>query len=349
MQKKIITSLILILLCLVLVNWNKTDAYAVKKQQYLVLVQQKNGSWKTYTDLIEVSDRGYLMVKAKRISKVLGFTYQINKNGTFSIKKNAATYNTYTKKNKEYKYINGPEVYTKTATDKAYHSKKSDYNLCTVSSLYTLVNYTCFNSTGIKEYADYNGIFCFSRYKDIPDTVPIVEIKTTKKPTPTPVPEVSYMKIEGVEFPVRTNYLAKSKVLSDWGGTAKLWNELKQELDGKILKSTKLWYDSKSINFSHQGVGFDGVTLTTTDKGYKITINVKLNGSVLANQNASVVKAMVVTISSKPSMVYEAIYDSFTSTESHGINEDTYVVIGDCKLKVSAKNGTVTYYIKENS
>jgi len=94
--------------------------------------------------------------------------------------------------------------------------------------------------------------------------------------------------------------------------------------------------------------GSDGVSLTKGNEGYRLAINVKLKGSVIADQNASIVKAMVATVSSKPSLVYEAIYDSFTSDVTHGINENNYVAIGDCKLMVNVSNGIVTYYILEN-
>lgn len=42
----------------------------------MVLVQQKNGSWIEYKDLIEISRSGNLMIKVKLLSKALGFTYK---------------------------------------------------------------------------------------------------------------------------------------------------------------------------------------------------------------------------------------------------------------------------------
>jgi hypothetical protein len=233
------------------------------------------------------------------------------------------------------------------APNKAYTSKVSDYNLCQINSLNTLVYYKCFNSAAVDEYSSYDGIVCFSKYKDIPEAVPIAEMQSTKEPIPITELESSSLNIEGVEFPVRADFLAKDKPLSDWGGTANLWSELEQEVDGKIIKSTNLSFDSNRIEFTHLAVGSDGVSLTKADKGYKLSISVKLDGSVIADQNASIVKAMVATISSKPSLVYEAIFESFTSNETHGINEDNYVTIGDCKLKVNSKDGIVTYYIRE--
>lgn len=69
----------------------------------------------------------------------------------------------------------------------------------------------------------------------------------------------------------------------------------------------------------------------------------------MAQLNAQIVKAMIATISSKPLAVYDAIYGSFTSNDTYAINEDNYIAIGDCRLKVNMKDGIVTYLIKENN
>lgn len=143
--------------------------------------------------------------------------------------------------------------------------------------------------------------------------------------------------------------MENSKTLSDWGGLALTWGELEREVDSKIIESTNLAVDSDKIEFTHLGLGSDGIILTKASKGYNLAISVKLTGSIVAEQNSQILKAMVTTISSKPLAVYGAIYDSFTSNDTHGINEDSYVVIGDCRLKVNMKDGIVTYYIRENN
>lgn len=327
----------------------KNKAYANNSDKYLVLVEQKNGSWKEYTNIIELSDTGYLMIKAKRIAKALGYIYTKNSNGTFDINKDEAIYNTYIKNDNEYSYSDGIEVFTKLSPENAYTSKLSKYNLCQVSTLNTLAFYKCFDSTGIDEYSSYDGIICFSKYKDIAESVPIIELKPTITPTPESESEETTVSIEGVEFPVRNDFLKKSKALSDWGGSALIWSELERELDSKIIESTNLDVDSKKIEFTHLGLGSDGISLTQANKGYKLAISVKLHGSIVATQNSQVLMAMVATISSKPSVVYDAIFESFTTNETHGINEDDYVAIGDCKIKINMKNGIVTYYIRGNS
>lgn len=347
-HKKAITIILVIFLCFANSGIDQHEAYA-KSGKYLVLVQQKSGTWKQYTDMIEVSDNGYLMIKAKRIAKALGYTYEKNSDGTFEIRLSDTIYNKYTRKTNEFIYSDGAEEITKIASEKAYTSKQSDYNLCQISSLNTVAFYKCFDSVGIDSYSGYDGIICFSKYNDIPDSVPIVEPKPTAVPTPIPALEDSVIDIDGIEFPVRTEFLENDKALSDWGGTALLWSDLEREVDGKIISSTNLSIDSNKIEFTHLGIGSDGITLTKASKGYKLAISVKLAGSVVSDQNALIVKAMVATISSQPSFVYDAIFESFTTNETYGINEDSYVAIGDCKLKVNMKDGVVTYYIRGNN
>ena len=155
----------------------------------------------------------------------------------------------------------------------------------------------------------------------------------------------TFLKIEGVEFPIRSNFLTPRAAESDWGGSFSSWMDLEQILDHKIIGSTDLILTSDKIEFTHAVAGSDGVILTKTETGYKISISVKLSGSVLAEQNAAIVKAMVVTISSEPTKVYNAIFASFTTGETHGITQKKYKKIGDCKIKLKIMDGVVSYLI----
>jgi hypothetical protein len=344
--KRTFAILIVLLLSLTFLYHDWGNSYAGSSNQYLVLVQQKNGTWKSYKNLIEKSSGGSLMVKAKPISKALGLSYKKTGNG-FLIKRSSTRYLTFTKNSKEYTYSSGNTHTVKAAPESAYTSKISSYNLCQVSTLSNLVHYKYFDRPKEEGYESYQGIICYSKYDEIPGTVPGKELIPTKTPTPTPVPEPAAIIIEGVEFPVRDSFLTLKEAKSDWGGAAVYLKQLEKELDQKILPTTDLVITSDQIGFSHQFAGGEGVYLTKASKGYKLAINVKLSGSVLSAQNAEVLKAMAATISSKPTLVYTAIYESFTSENTHGIKEDTYTVIGDCKIKVVIKDGIVTYYILE--
>ncbi len=346
LNNRMIAIMLIMFLSLIFFLHDTGITHAGNSKPYLVLIQQKNGTWKRYENLVETSEGGSLMVKAKLISKALGLTYKKNSSG-FVIKRGTDRYITFTRDSKEYIYTDGASFTTGNAPEKAYISKLSSYNLCQVSTLSKLVNYKYSTSTKTKGYESYRGILLFSKYNTIPATVPVSEPVPTKKPTPTPVPEPPVISIEGVEFPVRDRFLTVKDTLSDWGGSAVNWGKLELELDQKILASTDLIVDSNRIGFSHLVKDGDGVYLSKAGKGYKITLSVKLTGSVLAEQNAEVLKAMISTISSKPTLVYQAIYDSFTSNNTHGIMEDSYTVIGDCKIKVMIKDGEVTYYFLE--
>lgn len=347
-HKKLIAIIFVISLCFTCLYQNATESYASKVDQYLVLVQQKNGTWKEYTDLIEAAESGNLMIKAKPFAKALGFAYIKNNDETFAIKKDAGNYNTYTKNRKEFIHTVDDTEKIMMAPGIAYTSEISKYNLCQVSTLNTLVFYKFFSAAASDEYSDYAGIICYSKYEEIPSELPQPKKKSTGEQSPTPSPEPSSLSIEGVEFPVRDKFLSVDKSLSDWGSTAIIWSELEKAVDSKIIASTDLNIESKIIKFSHLAADCDGIYLEQTKKGYKLSISVKLEGSVIAEQNADIVKAMVATISSKPSSVYQAIYESFTTDDAHGINEDKYVTIGDCKIKVEIKDGIVTYLIRES-
>ncbi len=345
--KKSITILITLILCFSILQINSQETYASASNKFLVVIQQKDGSWKSYDNLVEKSDSGNLMVKAKALSKALGFTYKNKSDGTFVIKRNSERYNTYTKNTNKYSYTNESTISEMKTANIAYTSKISKYNVCQADTLSTLVNYKYFSSEVVKAYQGYIGVLCFSKYQKLPEVVPVTDLPTTKKPTPTPRPEPTAINIEGVDFPVRDSFLSVKDALSDWGGTAPIWSELELEVDSKIIDTTDLYYTSDKIEFTHMGAGSDGVTMVKASEGYKISISVKLSGSVIANQNGSIVKAMVTTISSKPTLVYTAIFDSFTSDNTHGINEKTYVTIGDCLVKVKVEDGSVIYYIKK--
>ncbi len=326
---------------------NQSKIFASTINNYMVLVQQKDGSWKEYKNIIEKSSSGSLMIKAKNISSALSFAYYKTKRGNFGIKRSSTRYISYKINSKDFTYTNGLEKLTGVASNVAYISKISKNNLCSLTTLNTLVYYKYFSSSNTKNYLDYNGVICISKYKEIPSRVPTANIKPTPLPTPTARAEPSTISIEEVNFTVRDNFLAVNKVLSDWGGTLKQWLELEKEVDGKIIESTNLIIGTNTIEFTHLGAGSSGVLLTRASKEYKLSIRVKLSGSVLADQNAAIVKAMIATISSKPTLVYTAIFESFTTQDTHGINEKKYVTIGDCKIRVEIKDGTVIYYIKE--
>lgn len=344
--KSIVIAIVILLLSAYFYPYTKS-ALASNPNRYLVLVQQKNGSWKEYENIIEESGNGNLMIRVKAISKALGLSYMSNKE-SFILKRNATRYNTYRINKKVFTYTSGETTTEKASPDVAYISEESRYTLCQISTLSTLVHYKYFSNLYTINNTNYNGIICYSKYKIIPEAVPKVAPEPTKKPMPTLQNEPKVILVEGIEFPVRKNFLKPNQALSDWGGIAGIWSELEREVDGKIIDATDLIISSDMIEFTHLVAGSDGVYLKKASKGYKISISVKLSGSVLNEQNAAILKAMIATISSKPSLVYSAVYDSFTSDKTHGINEKKYVSIGDCKIKVEINDGVVSFLIKKS-
>ncbi len=336
-------AIVLIVTCL---HQEVIEAYAGSQGRYLVLIQQEDGSWKEYHNLLEQSRDGNIMVKAKQLSKALGFTYKNNGNGTFAIKRSSSRFNIYKINLKEYTYTNGANKKVIAASNSAYVSKSNDCNVCQAFTLSTLISMKYFNTTATKEYEGYSGVICYSSDQEVPVLVPIATSDSEKKPTPTPKPEPKIINVRGVEFPVRSSFLPVKKALSDWDGRSTLWNELELALDGKVLSTTELFVSSDTIQYFCLGTSTDSVHLSKTKSGYKISINVQLDQSAIAETNADILKAMIATISSKPSLVYSTIYESFTTENTHGFNDATYVTVGDCKVKVKIKDGEVIYYIK---
>lgn len=166
--------------------------------------------------------------------------------------------------------------------------------------------------------------------------------KTTGEGTEVTVPSVN---IEGVLFPIREKFIDPVDISYNWGDSGAYLEELSARLSGRYSDSTVLWFDSDNVEFSHQGVGMDGVRLYRDDINYKISLSVPLEGSVMSEQNASVLHAMLCIFSSTPDELYEAIFDSYTGPVTHGLNTEKYTIIGDAKVKVKTTDGKVTYLI----
>lgn len=199
--------------------------------------------------------------------------------------------------------------------------------------------------------------------------------KPTKEPEPTKVPEKEIEKtgysgktinIEGTEVPIldkfATNNLYNSK---NWGGEQDGSRETYNALMD-VETTLKELYESDSdivfafgdeILISDNG-DIDNPLFTlkkNSDKGYyELTLKVRLkliedswgylNKEEYAVANRTAVKALCATISSTPDTLYDAIYEAWELGSSYGINKETWVDVGDAKVKYQ-KGGT--YLIKE--
>lgn len=166
--KKTSVLFLAVILCITGLNYKHVKAVAAEKK-YLVIVEQENGTWKSYSNLIEESENGKLMIKAKAGAKALGLTY-VNNKKDFVIK-TANKQNTYIKNSKVFIYKSGSKSVEKTASNIAYTSKTSKCNLVSISSLSTLVNYKYFGAAKAKKYG-YSGIIAYSSYNKIPASIP---------------------------------------------------------------------------------------------------------------------------------------------------------------------------------
>lgn len=178
-------TLCMLLICIIILNIVfpfKTEASS-KNNNYLVVVQNKDSSWTAYENLVEKSPKGNLMVKAKLMSKALDFTYNNYGSETFTIQCGNYRYNTYTKGEQTFCFRSSSDFFVnRNVVFTPYTSKESNYNMCHVSTLGTLVNYKYYTGSEAKAYKikGYTGVVCYSKYGQVTKVPSLYDIVNTK-------------------------------------------------------------------------------------------------------------------------------------------------------------------------
>lgn len=265
-----------------------------------------------------------------------------------------------------------PDYLTKTTTTrtdklkaKVYKSKSTGFNMIPINSLSYPFKY--FKAT--KEYKDkgYTGILMYSdvysstnEYK-LPKYKSIQTITNSNKLAPREIPERNLdgtypapnpasqgTTICGVFFPKRDIFLYEVEADAAWGVNNVSLLELEDVVYGGVSESTALYLEPNVITYTHVGGSGSAIKLIKVTDGYEITISVSLNASkfkdkddkAVANENSLILKGFCYLISSSPEELYKAIYNSWSVDDTYGgINEKTFVTIGDSKVKYQ-KGGT---------
>ncbi len=152
-------------------------AASAKSNIYLVLVEEKDGTWCSYDDYVEVISADKLMVRAFDLAEAIGVQYKKTSAKNFTIS-NDKKVNTYTLGSSKYKYLNNGKSATKVATYKAFLSDTYHTNMVDYNTLKTLVNVKYFKETEAKDYykkLKYQGVICFSKYNKITALPPLEE------------------------------------------------------------------------------------------------------------------------------------------------------------------------------
>ncbi len=141
---------------------------ATGEKGYLLLVQEKDGSWSEYGGCIEKLPKDILMVNASEVAVKTGINYKKNGSKTIIIS-NGKKKNTYTKDSTTYQYSNGKKTITKTEDYKSYVNAKNKANMIEYSTLKNLIFIKLFNQEEAGEYqaAGYAGVLCLSKYHKV--------------------------------------------------------------------------------------------------------------------------------------------------------------------------------------
>ena len=166
--KTIATLFLAIIIILMQTTIIQNPAEAAASNGYLVLVEDKDGTWTSYKNYVEVSPKNKLMVKASSLSKAIGMKYKKTSSKKFYVA-NGKSQNIYTLGKINYTYSNGTKTLTKKSDTQPYTSKIFKANMISYKSLNTLIYTDCYQGTAAGTYQDagYDGVLCFSKYNAI--------------------------------------------------------------------------------------------------------------------------------------------------------------------------------------
>jgi hypothetical protein len=141
---------------------------ATGEKGYLMLVQEKDGSWSEYGNCIEILPKDILMVNASEAAVNIGINFKKKDSKTFTIS-NGKKRNTYTKDSATYQYDNGKKTVAKKTGYKSYVSADNKANMIEYSTLENLIYVKLFNKEKAGDYqaAGYAGVLCLSKYHKI--------------------------------------------------------------------------------------------------------------------------------------------------------------------------------------
>lgn len=187
--------------------------------------------------------------------------------------------------------------------------------------------------------------------KPTPTPTPKPTPTPTPKPTPKPVGEAKTEEFYGVDIVGTDKFRPTNK--DKWADNNDL-HDLRDALKEKNPHAEGLFVGSASITFSHTDSTQRTLELRRGNDGYEVILRGRLEvqyegeSEREAQLSRDILKIYLMKITPEYETLYEAIYDSFETSDNHGINTDTYTTIGDTKVKVDMKKDKkgVVYIIK---
>ena len=338
-RNRMIALLIILIMFLHNMSYSElAEASTKSNKNYLILVEQAEGHWIAYDNLVHVSSDGKPMVSAEMMARALGYLYQehVNTAKQFVLTKKANVSNTYTIGKKYYTAQSG-KTKTKVETKSIVAVDINNLYYCEPSTLNKLCYYTFFSGKSIAGYetvAGVDGVLCFSTVKSrksLPDYKKVMTPYSQlwyKTFVDLNVKEPGKTEIYGVTFTARDHMLESYEIKY---GLDKKKSPVYQAMQDKALEYTKAYRKANKINTTvseyqltvggYSNFGYEKAThyfmhaislnsVRINNEDYW-TINVVQNFSD-NEADLNSLKALCYFISSTPETLYNVIvYDLF--------------------------------------
>lgn len=376
---RVISLLLMIVMLIGTFNFHTITVKAAKADKKVLVLIQNKKKWVASENIVVRSPENNLMLKANTISKKLGFTYKKVDSKKFTISSGSNVL-TFTKGAKDYQYKtkSSNKKYKNTYTPYTAKIDGTSYNLIPYNSLSKLLNVKYFPTKGT-EYSKYGytGVIVLShteKISELPKTTSVLDEKgkdffiptsfPTPSPTPTPKPSGDTINIGGVDVPVVSDGF---KNPSDTNGglfgddtkdgshlyydaTKKFNSYIQSAIEdiGEYVEAdaAKIMYldDFISISFFGDHTNQQAMTLSKNGSQYELTLKTAIyNGSKYDKVAQNSLKLLLASFTNQIDSLYKAIYSEWEGNNDYGINKESFVTIGSCKVKYVSGG---TYVIK---
>lgn len=383
---KIISLFLITMILITAYSFQSLNVQAAETEKKILVLIQQDNEWVVYQNMVVKSPKNNLMVKANTICKKLGLTYKNVNSKKFTIS-NGKTILTFTKGavNYQYKYNSNSKSFKNTYAPYTSKIDGTNYNVVHYNSLSKLAN-TKYFSTKNTEYQKqgYDGVIVFSipeKNLELPKSTSVITEKGNNffvpTPDPTKVPENTTTPkpdtnktttIGGVKVPVVDGFVSADSDTNGWFGndnddSHKYYDATNEFSDYIYEAMTNLGetvtegisyvkYLDNSISISPYGNHSMEQSMSLykneSENQYELVIKTKLVGHEQATIDQNSLKLLIAAFTSDINTLYKAIYSEWEGNNDYGINKETFVTVGNCKVKYVSSNGQGygTYIIK---
>ena len=382
---RVISLLLMIVMLIGTFNFHTITVKAAKADKKVLVLIQNKKKWVASENIVVRSPENNLMLKANTISKKLGFTYKKVDSKKFTISSGSNVL-TFTKGAKDYQYKtkSSNKKYKNTYTPYTAKIDGTSYNLIPYNSLSKLLNVKYFPTKGT-EYSKYGytGVIVLShteKISELPKTTSVLDEKgkdffiptsfPTPSPTPTPKPSGdTIITIGGVDVPTVGEGFKKPSDTSNgkfgddtdnnhpFYDSAKNFDKYIQQAMSDLginvpADASKVIINGDTISISPYGSHSQRQSMSLTKNSgsnqYELVLKTRLKGHDQATIDNNSLKLLIAAFTNDVNTLYNAIYSHWEDNNDYGINKESFVTIGSCKVKYVSSNGQGygTYIIK---